>query len=173
MASIYLGLGANLGKRIKTLKEAVRMLGNCPDISVLGESPYYETEPQGGPPQPRFINAVLSIETDLSPRELLGVVRDVERALGREHVRSDRERWGPRTIDIDILLYDNLVIEDEDLKIPHPMMHQRRFVLEPLSDISPESVHPVLKKTVSQLLGDVKGVLAEGDARGQKPLKSD
>lgn len=169
MALVYLGLGANLGKRIKALEEAVKRLGSHPDISVLGKSPYYETEPQGGPPQPRFINAVLCVETSLSPRELLGVVQGVEKALGRQRNASSEERWGPRTIDIDILLYDNRIVEDEDLKIPHPMMHQRRFVLEPLSDISPEFVHPVLKKAVSRLLEDVKGILVESHAQKREP----
>lgn len=165
MALVYLGLGANLGKRIKTLEEAVKRLERHPGISVLKKSPYYETEPQGGPPQPRFINAVLSVETSLSPRELLGVVQGVEKALGRQRNAGNEERWGPRTIDIDILLYDNRIVEDEDLKIPHPMMHERRFVLEPLSDISPEFVHPVLKKAVSRLLEDVKDSYGESCAK--------
>ncbi|MFQ5861583.1 MAG: 2-amino-4-hydroxy-6-hydroxymethyldihydropteridine diphosphokinase [Candidatus Brocadiales bacterium] len=166
MALVYLGLGANLGKRIKTLEDGIKRLGDHPDISVLVKSPYYETEPQGGPPQPRFINAVLSIETSLSPKELLRVTQEIERGLGRE--RNKEEHWGPRAIDIDILLYDNQVIEEKDLKIPHPMMHRRRFVLEPLSDISPASMHPVLNKTVSQLLETMKGIPAESSTHGRK-----
>ncbi len=168
MALVYLGLGANLGKRIKTLEDSVKRLGKHPDISVLSKSPYYETEPQGGPPQPRFINAVLGIETSLSPQELLRVTQEIERAMGREH--SKEERWGPRTIDIDILLYDNQMIEEKNLKVPHPMMHCRRFVLEPLVDIAPDSVHPVLNKTASQLLEEVKKVV-EINRQDQKALQ--
>ncbi len=168
MALVYLGLGANLGRRIKTLEDGIKRLGAHPGISVLARSPYYETEPLGGPPQPWFINAALGIETGLSPQELLRVAQEIERGLGRKHNPDEEERWGPRTIDIDILLYDNRIVEDEDLKIPHPMMHQRRFVLEPLADISPELVHPVLNETVSRLLDTVKGIITESNMQGQK-----
>lgn len=163
MALVYLGLGANLGKRIKTLEDGIKRLEAHPDISVLTKSPYYETEPHGGAAQPRFINAVLAIETGLSPQELLKVTREVEGELGRRRDPGDGERWGPRTIDIDILLYDNCIVEDKDLKIPHPLMHQRRFALEPLVDISPTCLHPVLNKTASELLETVNGTNTEGN----------
>ena len=169
MAVVYLGLGANLGKRIKTLEDSVKRLRAHPDISVLKESPYYETEPQGGPPQPRFINAAVCIETSLSPQELLRVTQKIEKELGRKTGPGNNEgRWGPRTIDIDILLYDNCIIEDKDLKIPHPMMHLRRFVIEPLADISPASVHPVLKRTAAELLETMKDTRTEDKTPGQK-----
>lgn len=171
MALAYLGLGANLGARLKTLRECIRRLDGHPNISVVAKSPYYETGPQGGPPQPQFINAVVGIETGLSPQELLKVVQRIEHGLGRR--RSVERRWGPRTIDIDILLYDDVVIDEEGLKIPHPMMHQRRFVLEPLADIAPAALHPVLKKTISQLLGDVKGSASfGGNTSPQKALQN-
>ena len=172
MATVYLGLGANLGKRIKTLKEATKKLEARPEISVTARSPYYETAPQGGPPQPLYVNAVLGIETGLSPEELLKVAHEVEDSLGRDRNNSKEERWGPRTIDIDILLYDDLIVEDEHLTIPHPMMHERRFVLEPLVDISPASMHPTLGKTASQLLEIIKETPVEGNTRTSKAIKN-
>ena len=153
MPLVYLGLGSNLGKRIKTLEEAVKSLKACENISVSKRSSYYETEPEGGPPQPRFINGVVEIETPLSPKELLSKIQEIEINLGRKR----EEKWGPRTIDIDILLYDNCILQEEDLKIPHPMMHRRRFVLAPLSDIAPKAMHPVLNKTASEILKSLEG----------------
>lgn len=129
----FLGLGSNLGDRRRHLDEAVRSLGPA----VINVSPIYETEPLGGPPgQDPYLNLVVEVETDLSPRALLGVCHRLESAAGR--VRA--ERWGPRTLDVDILLIDGVTVDEPDLEVPHPRMAERRFVMVPLADIAPDLV---------------------------------
>src|SRR5438067_2195440 len=127
-----LGMGSNLGDRRAHLRDAVQSLGT----SVVAVSPVYETEPVGGPPQDNYLNLVVELDTDLSPRQLLGVCHRLETAAGR--VRG--ERWGPRTLDVDILLFDGCTVDEPDLAIPHPRMHQRRFVMAPLADVAPDIV---------------------------------
>ena len=128
----FLGLGSNLGDRRRHLKEAVESLPG-----VVAVSPVYETDPVGGPGgQDPYLNVVVELDTDLSPRDLLGVCHRLESAAGR--VRS--VRWGPRTLDVDILLYGGFTSDDEELTVPHPRMWQRRFVVEPLRDLAPELV---------------------------------
>ena len=134
----YLGLGANLGDRLITLREAVDLLASDPGIDVRRTSRVWETDPVGGPEQPDFLNLVVEIDTDLDPLDLLAAVHRVEDALGR--IRD--VRWGPRTIDIDILLIDALAIADDDLIVPHPRMHQRAFVLFPLLELLHDPVLP-------------------------------
>lgn len=158
MAEVYIGLGSNMGQRIRNLEQAIKRLAACTGVFLIERSPYYETEPQGGPPQPRYINAALGIKTNLSPHELLAKTQEIENSMGR--IR--KQRWGPRTVDIDILLYDDLIIQEEALKIPHPSMHLRQFVLEPLCDIAPRAIHPVLGKTASELLESLKAPLVSG-----------
>lgn len=134
----YLGLGSNLGDRDGNLRGALEMLGAREGITVAEASSFIETDPVGGPEgQPKFVNAAAAVDTTLSPRELLGACQEVERALGRER-GPDEVRWGPRTIDIDILLYGEQVVDEPDLQIPHPRMHEREFVLVPLAQIAPE-----------------------------------
>jgi len=133
-----LGLGSNLGDRLATLQRAVDLLNAQPGIRVIRSSRVFETEPVGGMEQPEFLNAVLEIESDLEPGDLLAATRLVESALGR----TRKIRWGPRTIDIDILLIDELTIDDADLTVPHPRMHQRAFVLVPLLDLRPAPTLP-------------------------------
>lgn len=126
----YLGLGSNLGDRLANLRRVVERLRDR-GIRPVRSSRVYETEPVGGPPQPAYLNAVIEVETDLQPRELLAAALEAEAALGR--VRA--ERWGPRTADVDIVTYDDLQIDEPDLRIPHPRAHQRAFVLLPLLEL--------------------------------------
>jgi 2-amino-4-hydroxy-6-hydroxymethyldihydropteridine diphosphokinase len=133
----YLGLGSNLGDRLGHLRGAVRLLGATDGIDVVRSSRVYETEPVG-PPQPAYLNAVIRIDTALAPRALLEACLAVEDALGR--VRA--ERWGPRTIDVDILTYDERTVAEPDLVIPHPRMHERGFVLVPLGELDGDAELP-------------------------------
>jgi 2-amino-4-hydroxy-6-hydroxymethyldihydropteridine diphosphokinase len=143
----YLSLGSNMGDREANLREAIRRLGkSAGEITKI--SSLYETEPREFTAQAWFINCAVELRTELSPRALLEAVLSVERAMGRE-----RTQWkGPRNIDIDILLYGNETIEQPGLRIPHPAMHERRFVLAPLVEIAPDAFHPVLLRTVQSLL---------------------
>ena len=134
----FLGLGSNLGDRLANLQAAVDALQAEPGLRVAASSRVWETTPVGGPPQPDYLNAVVRIETDLSARDLLDVARRVESRLGR--IR--RERWGARTIDVDILLHDGEEIDEPDLVVPHPRMTQRAFVLLPLLELEPDPVLP-------------------------------
>ncbi len=128
----FLGLGSNLGDRWATLREAVAVL---PDVVAV--SPVYETEPVGGPRgQPPYLNLVVELDTDRSPRELLETARALEEAAGRER----DERWGPRTLDVDVLLVGELAVDEPDLVVPHPRLAERRFVLAPLADLAPDVV---------------------------------
>lgn len=149
MHKVYLGLGANLGDRQSNLLQALQMLRAYASIDKI--SSYYETEPVGFQDQPEFLNMACAITTDLSPQELLRNLKQIEKQLGRQV----SFRNAPRPIDIDILLYDDLVLETPELTIPHARMENRAFVLVPLQEIAPNAVHPVLKLTVNQLLQDV------------------
>ena len=149
-AIAYIGLGSNIGDKLGTCRRAIELLGKAGRLIKL--SSFYCTEPIGYTNQEDFVNAVVKIETQLSPASLLARCHVIEDELGR--TRS--VRWGPRTIDLDILLYGNKVISDMELTIPHPMMAKRAFVLVPLSEIEPELVHPVLNTTVSQLLHELR-----------------
>jgi 2-amino-4-hydroxy-6-hydroxymethyldihydropteridine diphosphokinase len=134
----FLGLGSNLGDRLTNLQAAVDALQAEPGLRVRASSRVWETTPVGGPPQPDYLNAVIRIETDLSARDLLDVARRVETRLGR--IR--KERWGARTMDVDVLLYDDEEVDESDLVVPHPRMKQRAFVLLPLLDLEPDPVLP-------------------------------
>jgi len=134
VAGAYLGLGSNLGDRLVTLQRAVDLLGATSGVELVACSRVWETDPVGGPPQPNFLNVVLRIETSMAPAELLAACNHVEAALDR--VRD--VRWGPRTIDIDVLTIDGYVSDDPHLSVPHPRMTQRAFVLMPLLDLDPD-----------------------------------
>jgi 2-amino-4-hydroxy-6-hydroxymethyldihydropteridine diphosphokinase len=133
----YIGLGANLGDREENLRAALELLGKLGPLRV---SSFRETDPVGVTEQPRFVNAVAELETDLGAGALLQQLLEIERELGRD--RSREERWGPRTIDLDILLYGNEVIEEPGLTVPHPRLAERRFVLEPLHELAPDLALP-------------------------------
>jgi 2-amino-4-hydroxy-6-hydroxymethyldihydropteridine diphosphokinase len=132
----YLALGSNLGDRLAHLQAAVDDLAGAADIRVDALSRVYETAPVGGPPQDPYLNAVVAVDTDLDPYALLGLAQELERNAHR--VRA--ERFGPRTLDVDVLLYDDLVLDDPDLVLPHPRMWERGFVLAPLRDVAPQLV---------------------------------
>ena len=136
-ATIYLGLGANLGDREANIRRAVELLGSR-GITVIRLSPLYETEPWGIVEQPRFLNAACSVETDIGPDVLLDLLKAIEAQLGRVSIIH----WGPRTIDLDILLYGDVAISEPDLQVPHPQMLKRQFVLVPLAEIAPGVLLP-------------------------------
>jgi 2-amino-4-hydroxy-6-hydroxymethyldihydropteridine diphosphokinase len=146
--SAYLALGSNLGDRLETLRRAVRLLHARPGVEVVRSSRVYETEP-AGPPQPTYLNAVLEVRTELEPRELLEACLAVERELGRARA----ERWGPRTLDVDVLTYDDLEVDEPDLVVPHPRMHERGFVLVPLRELDPDPRLPGGRSLATLRLG--------------------
>jgi len=149
----YIGLGANLGKRDATIEEALRLLGEDDRTSVLGSTVPIETEPVGYEDQPRFLNAAAKLATTRSPGELLELLLSIEHALGR--VRGEGPRYGPRTIDLDLLVYANETIDEPALVVPHPRLHERRFALEPLAELDPELVVPG-RGSVSALLAELE-----------------
>lgn len=152
MIKAYLALGSNLGDRLATLREARRRLAETDEISLAASSALYETRPVGGPPgQPAYLNAVLEIDTSLSVEDLLRLAQQIEASCGRLR----QERWGARTLDIDILFYGELVCRTPGLEVPHPRLHQRRFVLLPLADLAPLLVHPRQNRRVSELLASL------------------
>ena len=138
MPRAYIGLGANLGDREAMLRRAVALLGARPGVEVAAVSSLRETEPVGVVDQPPFLNGAVAVDTSLAARELLGELLAVEQALGR--VR--RERWGPRTVDLDLLLYGEDIVDEPGLTVPHPRLHERAFALEPLAELDPALVVP-------------------------------
>jgi 2-amino-4-hydroxy-6-hydroxymethyldihydropteridine diphosphokinase len=142
---VYLSLGANVGDRAANLNAAIDRMGALGKVTAV--SSFYETEPVELTAQPWFLNCALELETEKMPRQLLAGILKIEKEMGRRRV----QKKGPRTLDIDILLFGNSIVKGKGLTIPHPAMHQRRFVLEPLAEIAPEVRHPVFKRTVREL----------------------
>jgi 2-amino-4-hydroxy-6-hydroxymethyldihydropteridine diphosphokinase len=148
------GLGSNLGDRKAALENAVASLAETPGVVVRKVSSLYDTEPVGGPPgQGRYLNAAAMLETSLDPFELLHVLQSIEADLGRVRL----VRWGERTLDLDLLLFDDRIIESPVLSLPHPRFALRRFVLEPLAEVAPEAVDPVSHRTIAELLAALEG----------------
>jgi len=149
MATTLIALGANLGDRRGNLQTAVDLLDRAPSTRVVARSRWFSTAPIGGPAgQEAFVNAAIRVETALSPPQLLATLREVETSLGRQR----RQRWAARSVDLDLLLFDDLVLKSAELELPHPRMAFRRFVLEPAADVAADMVHPVIGWTVGQLL---------------------
>jgi 2-amino-4-hydroxy-6-hydroxymethyldihydropteridine diphosphokinase len=144
----YLSLGSNLGDREQNLRAAIARLGD-----ILAVSSFYETEPVEFTDQPWFLNCAVTVRTELTPEQFLAKIQQIEQEMGRRRIQPK----GPRNIDIDILLFGDSIINTSELDVPHPAMHQRGFVLEPLNEIAPEARHPVLNKTVRELLRSLPG----------------
>jgi len=152
MVKVYLGLGSNLGKREKNIEKAIKLIKKIENVKIKKCSSFYKTEPVGYKDQPWFVNCVLEIETKLSAQRLLENLLEIEKKLGRKR----RIKWSPRIIDLDILFYAEKIVKNKDLIIPHPRLQERKFTLVPLNEINPQIYHPRLKKTVYQLLKNLK-----------------
>jgi len=154
MSIAYIGLGSNIGDRVGYVQQAHMLLSDTENIKVLNSSSLYETEPVGYTDQEWFINAILELETTLEPMDLLKECQRIENQLGRNRT-NDMPKWGPRTIDLDILFYDNLIIAKDELQIPHQQVHRRAFALVPLLELAPDLIHPVLGKNIMDLHSDL------------------
>jgi dihydroneopterin aldolase / 2-amino-4-hydroxy-6-hydroxymethyldihydropteridine diphosphokinase len=151
MSTVYIGIGSNLGDRQKNCLRAVELLSEG-GLSVTKQSSVHETEPWGLTEQPAFLNMAVEAETCFPPVELLAMLKKIEKDMGRQ----ETVKWGPRIIDLDVLLYDDITLNTEALVVPHPLMHEREFVLVPLAELAGEFIHPVLKKKIGDLLNEIK-----------------
>lgn len=149
---VYLSLGSNLGDRERSLEQALDLIAQA-GLKILRRSHIYETEPRDVRDQPWFLNLVVEAETDFFPKQLLARLQQIEHQLGRKRIQPK----GPRTIDIDILLYGDSVIETDELVVPHPRLPERRFVLEPLAELAPDLRHPVTRRSIGEILSGLSG----------------
>ncbi len=148
----YIGIGSNLGDKIAHCERAISEILNINRHRLIARSSFYHTRPIGYTAQDWFINGVIKIETNLEPLDLYRILKAIELRLGRQ----ETFQWGPRVIDLDLLLFDDRIIETEELQVPHRRLHERQFVLFPLSEIDPTFIHPVLRKTAGELLKEIK-----------------
>ncbi len=148
----YIGIGSNMGDPVGNCQMAIRMVSDAEGITIVCGSSFYRTEPVGLEGQPWFVNCVIQVQVSLSSKELLTLLQAFEQRMGRRRIL----RWGPRVIDLDILLFGDLILDEEYLIIPHPRLHQRRFVLEPLCEIDPDCIHPRLGKSMKALLDEFR-----------------
>lgn len=153
MSRVFIGVGSNEGERLEQISQAIRALGFLPEVRLVQMATILETSPVGGPPQAPYLNTVVELDTALEPFALLRGLQDIERCLGRVPAP---QRWMPRPIDLDVLLYDDHVIHAPGLCVPHPRLHERRFVLEPLAQLAPMLRHPLLQQTISELLTQLR-----------------
>ena len=160
---VYIGIGSNVGDREKNIREAVGKVDEPEDTRLLKVSKIYETEPVGYVDQDRFLNAVCQLRTLVSPEKLVARLLKIEKLLKRER----NVRWGPRTIDLDVLFYDDLITETEDIIIPHPRLHERLFVLRPLCDIAPYLVHPIFRERCYKIMESLKSDEPDPVERGE------
>ena len=149
MSRVFIGVGSNEGERLECISKAILALGTTRGIRLVQMATISETEPAGGPPQGPYLNTVVELETSLPPLDLQRLLQEIERRLGRT---PSSQRWTSRPIDLDMLLYDDRAIQEPTLCVPHPRLHERRFVLEPLAQLAPDLIHPVLHLSISRLL---------------------
>jgi 2-amino-4-hydroxy-6-hydroxymethyldihydropteridine diphosphokinase len=149
---VYLSVGSNIGAKLENCRRGIAALAAAPGVRITGTSPFYKTEPVDFHAQNWFVNGIVRIDSALDPFELLERLQTVQREAGRP---AGGARFGPRVLDLDLLMYDQLVLEDPRLCLPHPRMHRRRFVLQPLCDIAPTLVHPLLGKDIRTLLSEL------------------
>ncbi|NEQ41177.1 MAG: 2-amino-4-hydroxy-6-hydroxymethyldihydropteridine diphosphokinase [Okeania sp. SIO3I5] len=147
-----IGMGSNLGESLDTLKNAIQTLDEIPGINLITYSNWYRTKPIGGPPQPDYINGCALLKVELTPHKLLEILLETEQQFKRIRL----EHWGPRTLDLDLILYDDLILDTPNLQIPHPRMRERAFVLVPLAEIAPDWIDPVSGKAIAKLLEEVE-----------------
>ncbi len=153
MATVYIGIGSNIGDRERNFEEALRKLVSIGGLEISARSRRYSTKPDGGPPQEDYLNGVLRIETEISPESFLSELKKIENDMGR--MPSGRNH--PRVIDLDILLYNDRIVRTKALTVPHPKMHERSFVLEGLAELAPDLMHPVIGKTVGEMYKELTG----------------
>lgn len=151
MHSAYIGFGSNIGDRLNYIQNAIDAISQTEGITLHQISSIYKTAPVGYDVQDDFLNGVIEIQTDLPPLILLHTLKHIETLVGRQH----RSRWGPREIDLDILIYENVCIRTEKITIPHPEMHHRKFVLVPLAELAPDLLHPIAKRTITDILNNL------------------